>query len=450
MHFYIKTFGCQMNKDDSERIAGLLLAAGFKEASTENQADLIIFNTCSVRQNAVDKLYGQVSSLKQLKEKEGKIVAVGGCVAQTAKEKLLEQLPVDIIFGPNSITQLTNLIQAKQKTAEPVICLGEATAFAADLPAKREHQWHSWLPITVGCNNFCTYCIVPYARGREKSRPLKKLLADARELVEQGVVEITLLGQNVNSYGRDLYGQPRFVELLKELAKIKELKRIKFTTSHPKDFTQGIVNVIAENDNICNYIHLPLQAGSDKILKIMRRGYTADEYLEKVEWIREKIPEAAISTDLMVGFPGETEEDFQATLKLVKEVQFDQAYMFIYSPRPGTKAATLPNQVPEQTKKDRFLRLNQLQNEICQQQNAKLVGKRLNVLVEAQSKKCPEILTGRTDTNKLVHFYGPPSLVGRFIDVVIKEALSTYLKGELINDGAYWRSLSAASAHTAS
>lgn len=438
-----------MNKDDSERMAGTLVAAGFQEAESLAQADLIIFNTCSVRQNAEDKLYGQVSSLKNSKKQSQQIIAVGGCLAQTAQKKLLKKLDyIDLIFGPNNIAELPNLIAKKQKTKEPLVHTSESGSFAADLPAKRVHKWHSWLPITVGCNNFCTYCIVPYARGREKSRLLEKLLEEAERLVSDGVIEITLLGQNVNSYGRDLYGQPQFIVLLQELAKISGLKRIRFTTSHPKDFNLKIVDVVAAHANLCPHFHLPLQAGSDKILKAMHRGYSLKEYLAKVKYIRKTIPEAAISTDLMVGFPGETEADFQATLTAVAEVQFDQAFMFIYSPRPGTKAAAFPNQITVAEKNSRFQRLSKLQNEICQKQNQKLLGKTVNVFVEAKSKKRTSILTGRTETNKLVHFQAPASLIGQFVNVKITKALSTYLLGELENYGADSRSASAASAHS--
>lgn len=431
MQFFVKTFGCQMNKDDSERIAGTLIAAGLKEAANIDQADIVIFNTCSVRQNAEDKLYGQVSSLKAAKTKNKMLIAVGGCLAQTAKEKLIKDLPhIDLVFGPNNIGELPSLIKQKQKSSEPLVHLRESLGFAADLPAKRVHPWHSWLPITVGCNNFCTYCIVPYARGREKSRPLEKLIATASELVNQGVVEITLLGQNVNSYGRDLYGKPMFTRLLKELAQIKGLKRIKFTTSHPKDFHQEIVEVVAEHQNLCNYFHLPLQAGSNAVLKAMRRGYTVEEYISKIKLIRQLIPAAAISTDLMVGFPGETEADFAATLSVIKEICFDQAFMFIYSPRPGTKAAALTNQVADTVKTSRFQRLNKLQNEICQRQNEKLLGQTVTLFVETKSKKTP-LLTGRTATNKVVHFSAPNSFIGKFVNVKITKALSTYLIGEV-------------------
>lgn len=438
-----------MNKDDSERMAGTLVAAGFQEAESLAQADIVIFNTCSVRQNAEDKLYGQVSSLKNSKKENQQMIVVGGCLAQTAQKKLLKELNhIDLIFGPSNIAELPELIAKKQKTQEPIVHTSESSSFAADLPAKRVHKWHSWLPITVGCNNFCSYCIVPYARGRERSRPLEKLLDEAARLVNEGVIEITLLGQNVNSYGRDLYGQPQFVVLLQELAKVKGLKRIRFTTSHPKDFNLKIVDVVAAHDNLCPHFHIPLQAGSDKVLKAMRRGYSLNEYLAKVKYIRETVPEAAVTTDLMVGFPGETEADFQETLTAVKEAQFDQAFMFIYSPRPGTKAATLPDQVTEAEKNSRFQRLSKLQNEICQKQNEKLVGKTVNVFVEAKSKKRTSVLTGRTDTNKLVHFQATASFIGQFVNVKITKALSTYLLGELENYGADSRSASAASAHS--
>lgn len=433
--FQIVTFGCQMNKDDSERMAGVLAIAGYEPADSEHQADLIVFNTCSVRQNADERLYGQVGALKPLKTaKPGLIIAVGGCLGQSQGEQLQKRMPhVDIVFGTHNLRALPELLEGvKVEKKNACQVLQGTDDFAGDLPAVRQHAWHAWLPITVGCNNFCSYCVVPYVRGREKSRPINNLVEACKALVGDGVSEITLLGQNVNSYGRDLYGAPRFKDLMREISLLRGLERIRFTTSHPKDLTEDVIELVASRDNICAHFHLPLQAGSDTVLKSMRRQYTAEEYLRLVKKIRELVADVSITTDIMVGFPGESESDFKRTLEVVGEARFDQAYTFIYSPRPGTSALSFAGHVSDQEKSNRFARLIEVQNQICLENNLSLVGKVTPVFVEGLSKKPPNRLAARTMSNKLVHVDGPDDLIGECLQVQIDTAYSWFLVGEVV------------------
>lgn len=431
--FLIKTFGCQMNKDDSERIAGLLVGAGYRQADSDDDADVFIFNTCCVRENADDRLYGQAAALKQLKaDRPDLVIAIGGCLAQMDGEAVQRKLPhVDLVFGTHNVDRLPHLIDRVAAEKRSVCEILDASeSFTSDLPAERQHDWHAWLPITVGCDNYCTYCIVPYVRGREKSRPLERLIDNCRELVEDGVKEITLLGQNVNSYGRDLYGAPRFAELLKSVSAVGGLERVRFTTSHPKDLTADVIDAVAAGGNVCPHFHLPLQSGSDKVLARMRRRYTSGDYLGIVGEIRSKVADVAITTDIMVGFPGETEEDFQATLDVVRAARFDQAFTFIYSPRPGTVAAKYEDMVAETVTGERFARLIEEQNSRSLENNRRLVGSNLPVFLERRSKKDNYRLAGRTPSNKLVHIKGEDDLIGRTLDVEIKEAFSWFLIGE--------------------
>jgi len=431
--FTIKTFGCQMNKDDSERISGLLSGAGYAPSDGDGDADVIIFNTCCVRQNADDRLYGQAAALKQLKAaRPDVLIAIGGCLAQTDGETVLKRLPhVDLVFGTHNVARLPELIAAAASQKHSVLEILEGSdSFTSDLPAVRKHPWHAWLPITVGCDNFCTYCIVPYARGREKSRPIEKLIAHCRELAEEGVKEVTLLGQNVNSYGRDLYGGPRFAELLAAVSAVEGLDRIRFTTSHPKDLTEQVIDIVAGSANVCPHFHLPLQSGSDRVLERMRRQYTAEGYLEIVDSIRGKVADAAITTDIMVGFPGETEEDFQATLDVVRAARFDQAFTFIYSHRPGTAASKYRCQVTAAAAGERFERLIEEQNRNSLVNNQRLVGANMPVFVEGRSKKDNYRLAGRTPSNKLVHLKGGDELIGHTLDVWMREAFTWFLIGE--------------------
>ncbi len=431
--YALKTFGCQMNKDDSERIAGLLAADGYLEVPELADADVIIFNTCCVRQTADDRAYGQLSALKQLKaDRPELLIAIGGCLAQKDGEAILKTHPhVDVIFGTHNVAHLPALLAKAALSGAPACEVLEGTTeFAGDLPAERRHDWHAWLPITVGCDNFCSYCIVPQVRGREKSRTIDDLENAARALAAEGVEEITLLGQNVNSYGRDLFGKPAFTELLARISNVAGLKRIRFTTSHPKDLMAETIDLMAARDNLCPHIHLPLQAGSDRVLAMMRRRYTAAHYLGLARMIRERLPDVAITTDIMVGFPGETAEDFEQTLSVVEEVRFDLAYTFIYSPRPGTAAADYDDPVPKEEKSRWFSRLTEVQNQASLERHQELIGERFDVFVEGHSKKERNRLVGRTASNRLVHLDGPDEQIGRTVPVVFTEAFSWFLIGK--------------------
>ena len=431
--FLIRTFGCQMNKDDSQRIAGLLINEGYLPACDEEEADVIIFNTCCVRKNADDRLYGQVGALKPVKrERPDLLIAVGGCLAQMEGTDLQKKMPhVDVVFGTHNVAQLPALLE-KVIASRVSACQVDETSrgFTSDLPAARQDRWRAWLPITVGCDNHCTYCIVPRVRGPEKSRPREHLVQDCRDLVKDGVKEVTLLGQNVNSYGRDLYGSPKFAELLKEIATLSGLERIRFVTSHPKDLYNEIIETVASEPNVCPHFHLPLQSGSDRILKAMNRKYSSDHYLSLIEAIRQKVDDVSITTDIMVGFPGETEEDFIDTLRVVKASSFDNAFTFIYSKRPGTAAAELAKSVPPEVIKDRFSRLINVQNENSFNNNKRMVGKRISVYIDGLSKKSTYRLAGRTNANKLVHMDGEDSLIGQYLSVEIEKAYSWFMVGK--------------------
>ncbi len=422
-----------MNKDDSQRIAGLLTQEGFVPARDETEADVLVFNTCCVRKNADDRLYGQVGALKPVKiERPDLVIAVGGCLAQMEGTDLQEKMPhVDVVFGTHNVAELPALIE-KVLTGRESSCLVDESSrgFTSDLPAARQDRWRAWLPITVGCDNHCTYCIVPRVRGPEKSRPKEQLVQDCRDLVLDGVKEVTLLGQNVNSYGRDIYGSPKFSELLKELATLDGLERIRFLTSHPKDLNDEIIDTVASEPSVCPHFHLPLQSGSDRILRAMNRKYTSAQYLSLIETIRQKVDDVSITTDIMVGFPGETEEDFLNTLRVVKASRFDNAFTFIYSERPGTAAAELAQSVPPEVIKDRFKRLIVVQNENSFDNNKRMVGKNVSVYIEGLSKKGRHRLAARTKTNKLVHLDGEDRLIGQYVNVEIEEAFSWFMVGK--------------------
>ncbi len=354
--FLIRTFGCQMNKHDSERVAGLLTAQGMTPVTEAELADVVVFMTCCVRENADERLRGQARSLKSTKAvRPGQLIAVGGCIGQRDGALLLEQVPhLDVVFGTHNVASLPMLLETAQRQRLPQVeVLSEAQGFASDLPTEREHPWHAWVPITIGCNNFCTYCIVPYVRGREISRPIEQIEAEVRELVRDGVREVTLLGQNVNSYGRDRYGEARFAQVLRAVADTG-VDRIRFATSHPKDLSDETIAAMSEVPAVMPYLHLPVQSGSDRILAAMNRRYTRADYLRLVDRARAAIPNLALSTDIIVGFPGETESDFEDTLDVVRRVGFDQAFTFIYSPREGTPAASLGGRVPREESQPRF------------------------------------------------------------------------------------------------
>lgn len=434
--YFVQTYGCQMNKHDSERVSGSLENMGLSLVDSPSEADVVVFMTCCVREKADVRLKGVVNSLKFEKGANPEmIIAVGGCIGQRDGHKLIEEIGhIDIVFGTHNIKELPELVMAAYESKAPQVSVKEASDdFASDLPTHRESPFHAWLPITVGCDNFCTYCIVPYVRGRERSRTQEDIVAEAQKLVSEGVKEITLLGQNVNSYGRDLYGEPRFAHILKAVA-ATGVKRLGFATSHPKDLTDETIEAMASLDACLDYLHLPFQSGSNAILNKMNRVYTREEYRALVDKITARIPGIALSTDIIVGFPGETEEDFNDTLDLYKHCQFDQAFTFIYSPREGTPAATMPNQIPHEITQDRFQRLVGLVQKYAYEKNQPLLDTTQEVLIEGVSKRNPSKLVSRTKQNKIVHFdipegYSADDLLGHIAEVVINHAQTWFLVG---------------------
>lgn len=430
---HIVTFGCQMNKFDSERIAGLMNSTGYKLTDEISNSNLVIFNTCCVRQHAEQRLYGRIGELKRIKkEKPELLIAVGGCLAQSEGKKIQQKFPhVDIIFGTHNFANLPEMVE-RAKNAKSSFCeIANSSALSSeDLKcAIRKNKYHAWVPVAKGCNNFCSYCIVPYVRGKERSYLKEDILNYAKNLASDGVIEITLLGQNVNSYGSDIYGKSEFASLLKEINSVDGIERVRFVTSHPKDLTDEIIESIADCSKICEHVHLPVQSGSDNVLKLMNRKYTRKHYLGLVNKIRENIKDVSVTTDIIVGFPGETDDDFKETLKIVEEARFDQAFTFLYSPRKGTKAEVMENQVSREVKADRFNKLLSLQNQISLEENRKYVGRVMEVLVEGSSKKDSNILSGRTRNYKVVNFKGSPDSVHKRIEVKIEEAFTWFLRG---------------------
>lgn len=436
--YFIQTFGCQMNLRDSETMAGLLEGMGYTRAERMEDADIVLFNTCAVRANPENRLYGNIGEFKRLKEKNPNLIlGVAGCMVQQKSQavRLEEDYPqVDLVFGTHNIHQLPDLIRRIEQDHQRVFEVwDEEGGIVEGLPVRRESGYKAWVTIMYGCNNFCTYCIVPYTRGRERSRRPEDIIAEVEELGRDGYKEVTLLGQNVNSYGKDLKIGFDFADLLARLDEVPGIVRIRYTTSHPKDFSQKLIDTIAASKKVADHFHLPLQAGSDRILRAMRRVYTYDKYLDLVNRIRKAVPTAAITTDLIVGFPGETEEDFQKTLDAVEEVRFDGAFTFIYSPREGTKAAEMPDQVPEEVKKERIYRLIEVQNRVSLEINQALMGKVVEVMVDGPSEKDSEIWEGRTTTNKLVLFKPAGKLEpGALVDVRITDPRTWTLGGELV------------------
>lgn len=423
-----------MNKHDSERMAGLLTDIGYAQAENADDAQILIFNTCTVREHAEDRFFGNLNNLRSRKKSEPDlIIAVGGCVAQDEKELIFKKAPhVDIVFGTLNMPNLGHMIESVERRRESICEIADKIEIMpTTMPSLREEAYHAWIPIIIGCNNFCSYCIVPYTRGREASRTLEDIHAEVERLISDGVIEITLLGQNVNSYGRDLYGESSFARLLTDLNGIAGLRRIRFTTSHPKDLTDDIIDAIAHGDKICEHIHLPVQAGSNTVLKVMNRKYTKEKYLETVEKIYEAIPGVSLTTDIMVGYPGETEEDFLHTLDIVEKARYDSAFTFIFSPREGTPAANMENRVTADVKADRFDRLIKLQNRISLEKNKELVGRDIEVFIEGVSKKNRGVLTGRTRTNKIVNFPGSQEFVHSEALIYVTDAHTWSLSGEL-------------------
>jgi tRNA-2-methylthio-N6-dimethylallyladenosine synthase len=435
--YFITTFGCQMNVHDSEVLAGILESLGYEAAPAAEAADLILLNTCCVRENAENRTFGHIGNLKALKERRpGVIIGICGCMTQqpTVVAKIRASYPfVDLIFGTHNLHRLPELLQQLTATDTRVIEVWESEdEIHEGLPVRREESFRAWVTIMYGCNNFCSYCIVPYVRGRERSRAPEHILGEIRELAANGVKEVTVLGQNVNSYGKDSTNGWNFARLLQEIART-DIGRIRFQTSHPKDLSEELIAVMAAEKKISRHLHLPFQAGSSRVLKLMNRCYTKEEYRELTEKIQRSIPGIALSTDIIVGFPGETEADFADTMDLVARVRFDGAFTFIYSPRHGTPAATLPDQVPETVKKERLLKLIELQNRISLEKNQALIGTLQEVLVEGSSEKEAAIWSGRTMQNKLVHFKPTFRLTPGDLAVVRITAAKTFtLEAELL------------------
>ena len=445
LKYNILTFGCQLNENDSEKLCGMLEEMGYTKTAKPEEADIALFNTCCVRENAEDKLFGKLGELKRLKEQKGLIIAIGGCMMQEKHitNKIKESYPfVDIIFGTHTLHKfpedLYKTIEEKRKIEDILDIDGKVYE---GLPIRRSSKTKASVTIMNGCNNFCSYCIVPYVRGRERSRQPRDIINEVRELAKNGYKEITLLGQNVNSYLRvekekkiefeEYEGVNSFATLLRAINKIDGIERIRFVSPHPKDFTDDVIEQIADCEKVCKLIHLPLQSGNTKVLKEMNRKYTKEQYLELVEKMKNKIPNLTLSTDIIVGFPGETDEEFEDTLDVVRKVKFEQVYMFIYSRRVGTPGDKMENQIPEEIKHKRFDKLKALVESQIEENNQKYVGTIQKVLVEGESKNNKNMLSGRTDSNKVVIFEGSKDLIDKTIDLKIVSEHMWYLKGEL-------------------
>jgi tRNA-2-methylthio-N6-dimethylallyladenosine synthase len=428
--YHVTTFGCQMNAHDSERIKGMLESIGYAEAPSRAEADVILFNTCSIREAADNKFVAHLGEAKRLKsERPDLVVGVGGCWAQSVKEEVFERFPfVDVAFGPGQVHRLAEFLTSDSLTAQGFF---EFEGFTGHLPGKREREFQAWVQISVGCNSVCSYCIVPSTRGREVSRPPGELIEEIRRVAADGVSEVTLLGQNVNSYGRDLPAGERvtFAQLLGQVDAVEGIERIRYTSPHPKDMREDVIRAHAELPALCEHIHLPLQSGSSPVLKRMRRTYTRERYLERVALIREHVPDCALTTDIIVGFPGETDADFEQTLSMVEEIGYDGAFTFVYSPRRGTEAATLRDQVPHAVKVARMERLVEAVQRRGRERAERFVGRTVDVLVEGPSRTDPSRLRGRSRHNKVVNFDGLGS-PGELVDVRITAATSQTLSGE--------------------
>ena len=432
--YFLYTFGCQMNENDSEKIAGMLKDMGYVPSAAAEHSDIIIFNTCCVREHAEEKVYGYLGALKRLHtDNPDLIIAVCGCMVQqkevqsTIKEKYKH---IDLVFGTHNLYKLPELLFNVLDTRRNIIDVWDAEGNIVEgVSIERKSDLKSWVTIMYGCDNFCTYCIVPYVRGRERSRKPSDIIEEIEELAAKGIKEITLLGQNVNSYkgGEAVL----FPELLEMINRVSGIERIRFMTSHPKDLSQDLITAMRNCNKVCKHLHLPMQSGSSKILKEMNRKYTKEYYLELIEKIKKEIPEITLSTDIIVGFPGETEQDFQDTLDVVNKARFDAAYTFLYSKRTGTPAAGYDEQVPEDTAKERFNRLLALQSKICREKNEEMRDTCVEVLCEGASKNNPDMLTGRTDGNKIVNFSGDPDLYGRMMQVRITNVQTWSLEGEI-------------------
>lgn len=432
--YKIMTFGCQMNENDSEKISGLLKNMGYTPEEDVNKAGVVILNTCSVRENADVRVFGNLGTFKSVKKVNPDLVlAVCGCMMQQPEivKKIKEKYPqVDLVFGTHNIHQFPQMLGNYLQRGERIFEIwDDSSEIIEDLPVDRKYPFKSFVTIMNGCNNFCTYCIVPYTRGREVSRQPEKIIEEVTRLAGEGCLEVTLLGQNVNSYGNDLKTGHHFADLLRDLNQIEKIKRIRFMTSHPKDLTDEVIEAIAQCDKVCPAIHLAIQSGSTRVLKAMNRRYTKEQIIDLVDRVRSRIPDVAITTDIIVGFPGETEEDFQDTLEVMRACKFDSAFSFIYSIRTGTPAATMENQIPDEIKHDRLNRLLDVLRDISFGLNSKYEGRVLPVLVEEPSKNNTDRLSGRTETGKLVNFEGSFDHIGEIVNVKITKAGSFSLTG---------------------
>jgi tRNA-2-methylthio-N6-dimethylallyladenosine synthase len=431
--YHVTTFGCQMNAHDSERIKGMLEDLGLGEARSQDEADVVVFNTCTIREKPDQRLAAHLAQAKALKAREpGRVIAVGGCYAEAQRERVFDLYPfVDVAFGPGSIPHLGDWVGVGgESVPRGAFGTGEERRFASQLPMRRERAFQAWVQISMGCNSVCAFCIVPKVRGREVSRRPGDIVAEITGLAHDGVREVTLLGQNVNSWGRDLLPDVRteFGELLRAVDAVEGVERIRFTSPHPKDFRDPVIAAVAECEAVCEHVHLPLQSGSSRILKRMRRTYDRARYLRLVEKLRAAIPDLALGTDVIVGFPGETEDDFRETVEVVEEVGYDSAFTFIYSPRRGTEAAQMPDQVPDEVKHERLERLVDVVQRVARTRNQARVGRVEQVLVEGPSRTDPTLLRGRTRRNTTVNFAGTAS-AGELVDVTIEAATSTTLGG---------------------
>lgn len=444
--YTILTMGCQLNENDSEKLCGMLEKMGYTKTEKQNDADLALFNTCCVRENAEDKLFGKLGELKRLKEQKGIIIAIGGCMMQEKHitDKIKESYPfVDILFGTHTLHKfpedLYKVIEEKRKLEDILDIDGK---IYEGLPIKRDSKIKASVTIMNGCNNFCSYCIVPYVRGRERSRQPRDIIEEVKKLAKEGYKEITLLGQNVNSYLRvereknipfeEYQGVNSFATLLRAINKIDGIERIRFISPHPKDFTDDVIEAIADCEKVCKLVHLPLQSGNTKVLKEMNRKYTKEQYLNLVEKMKNKIPNLTLSTDIIVGFPGETDEEFEDTLEVVEKVRFEQVYMFIYSRRVGTPGDKMQNQIPEDIKHKRFDKLKALVESQIEENNKKYIGTTQKILVEGESKNNSNMLSGRTESNKVVIFEGSKELIDKIINIKIISQHMWYLKGEIL------------------
>ena len=434
-HLYIRTFGCQMNVHDSEKIMKLMLDSGYEDTDNMKEADLIIINTCSIREKAEQKVYSQLGRLRKLKkERPDLIIGMGGCLAQDMGSDFLRKYPfVDIVFGTHQIHRIPEFVKSIESTGVPVIetAFRESVESLDILALPQNGNISSYVTIMQGCNNYCSFCVVPYLRGREESRALPDIIKEVKALASYGIREVTLLGQNVNSYGKTLVNGHDFADLLREIGEIEGIERIRFTTSHPKDLSERLMNCFARIEKLCEHIHLPVQSGSDRILGMMNRNYTSADYLKKVDRLRSVCPDISITSDIIVGFPGETDKDFQSTLDLMGKIRFDNIFSFKYSERIGTSAAVFGRKVPESVKQERLRILQSLQEEHTLERNKELIGRNEDILVEGVSKNSHNDVTGRTRTNRIVNFKGDSGLSGKTVYVMITEAYQHSLRGNL-------------------